>query len=881
MRYFTIVILILILTTFLFADKKHSSTIPFESNIELDIDPFIQAIVNQVSGDSILSYLQHLESLGLKNPGSTALVNTRDWLFSKYQSYGYTDIVYHDFTYSSYTLQNIVVTKTGTAHPDVILIIDGHYDTIGGPGVNDNGSGVAVILEVARLLANIDCEYTIKFINFSAEEQGLIGSSAYVTNIAVPQNMNILLVFNIDQVGGMVGEPNNTITCERDEGSPSGNNAASAAYTDTLAMLTQDYSSLNIQIAHAYGSDYMPFEEAGYVITGYYEYTSVHNNYTHGPDDILANMDPLYVTEITKGAVASALYFAKARTTYLSLNHDPITVSQDTLNPYSLDVKALTSSTINSAKCYYQVNSGGFSELIMTFSSIIEDTLIYNTAIPAQNYNSVIDYYFEFENIDSIAARLPEIPGTYFQFEISPDSVSPVLNHIALNDQSYLINPIEFTVSAADENGITDMVVFVKINDGPENEFNMTLLGNDNYSYLFSDSLSHTDSIYYRFKATDNSTNQNVSWMPQNSHFAFELLNSELFNFEGHDNLFVVNGNWQWGELTDASIPQPDGNKVWATNLLGNYSANTISELVTPYIDLTNKYDAKLIINHFYQIEPINDGANIKISVDSTNFQVIDPVGGYPYSNLYLFNEPGYSNNSYYWVEDEFDLSIYSGQNIQLMFDFRSDIFTNQKGWYIDYIRLDFRGEISNHAPQIIYFYPQILDTLEIGSQQSFEIRAEDVDGDSLIYSIIYKNQVVMDSVATFTFTESGLDTVYARVEDGKGQLDVYEWMFYVNDPASSINGNIQVAEKYYLYPPSPNPFNPTTHINYELKEQGNVEINVYNINGQKITTLKNGFLRAGKYKVEFNGSDYSSGIYIIEMRTNNFHYTRKALLIK
>ena len=881
MRILSIIIIFLFfISTLLVADKKHSNSYPFESNLKLDIDPYIQNIVNQVSGDSILSYLQQLEALGVKEPGTVALINTRDWLNSKYQSYGYTDIVYHDFIYSSYTLQNIIVTKTGTAQPDVTLIIDGHYDTYRGPGVNDNGSGVAVILEVARLLANIDCKYSIKFINFSAEEQGLIGSQAYVTNVAVPQNMNILLVFNIDEVGGgIAGQVNNTITCERDEGNPPGNNAASYAYTDTLATLTQDYSSLNTQIAHAYGSDYMPFEDAGYVITGYYETNE--SPYPHSANDILANMDPPYVTEITKGAVAAALYFAKARITYLSLNHLPITTTQDTLNSYDVNVKAVTSSTINSAKCFYQVNSSGFVELIMSLFATIDDTLVYNTAIPAQAYNSIIEYYFDFENIDSISARLPDIAGTYFQFEISPDTVSPAINHFVLQDQSYLINPIEFEVSAFDENGISEMILYLRINDATENEYHMSWQGNNNFTFLYSDSLTAADSIYYRFKAIDNSANQNITWLPANNYYSFELLNSELYNFEDHDNLFAGNGDWQWGELTDASIPQPRENKVWATNLSGNYFGNTNSELVTPFIDLNNKYDAKLVVNHFYQIEPINDGGNVKISIDSSTFQVINPNAGYPYPNLYLFAEPGYSNNSYYWVEDEFDLSAYTNQNIKLKFDFRSDIFTNQKGWYIDYIRLDFRGEITNHAPQIFYYYPQNLDTVQIGSQQLFRIQAEDVDGDSLLYSLIYKDQIVNDSSATFTFNESGLDTIFARVEDGKGKLDVYQWIFYINDPALSIYESTQIADKYYLYPPSPNPFNPTTKITYEIKEPGNVEINVYNISGQKIAELTNEFHGSGKYNINFNGSDYSSGIYIVKMKTKNYHFTRKVVLIK
>jgi hypothetical protein len=267
-------------------------------------------IVGRVSADSILASLRQFESLGVKSPGTQAIVETSEWLQGKYRSYGYSDITLHGFDYQTHRLQNIVVTKTGSTQPDRFLIIDGHYDTIGGPGVNDNGSGVAIILEVARVLADVDCDVSIRFINFSAEEEGLIGSAAYVEDIVVPQAMDILLVLNIDEVGGTADTFDFTITCERDEGSLVQNNAASAAYTDTLAALTRSYSSLETQIAHAYGSDYLPFEREGYVITGFYE--TLESTHIHSPNDVLANMNPGYVTQIARATVAAALHFAGA-----------------------------------------------------------------------------------------------------------------------------------------------------------------------------------------------------------------------------------------------------------------------------------------------------------------------------------------------------------------------------------------------------------------------------------------------------------------------------------------------------------------------------------------------------------------------------------------
>jgi len=860
-------------------NRKNQNPRLFSPNLKLDVDPFYQQIVNQVSYDSIYSYLQKLESFGVKNPGSTALVNARDWLHDKLAAYGYTDIVYHDFTYSSHTLQNIITTKPGTAQPGVYLILDGHYDTITGPGVNDNGSGTAILLEVARLLANIDCRVSIRFINFSAEEEGLIGSAAYVSNVVVPQNMNIRLVLNIDEVGGIAGQTNDMVTCERDEGNPPGNNAASAAFTDTLAQLTQTYSALNTQIAHAYGSDYMPFEDAGYIITGFYE--SNESPYPHTANDILANMDPAYVTEIAKASVAAALYFSRAESSYLSLYHSPVTTVQDTTNPYPVQLKIRSSSGVTGAVANYRVDSGNFAAVPLTFSWQSGDTLIYDGVIPPQPYFSTIDYYFSADNQDSLHSRLPEDSAAFYSFQVLPDTAGPQLQHQPLADLSYLINPITFSVNVTDENGISGVTLFIHRNAEPDQELSLSPQGGSRFSVVFTESLTPGDSVFYRFEAIDNSANHNTTWLPASGYQAFEVLNSELFDFEISNNAFTGNGDWAWGNFNDAALPQPSGTKVWATNLTGNYSPNQQSLLETPEIDLTGKYDARLVISQFYQIEPVNDGGNVKVSVDSGNFQVIAPQEGYPYASLYLFNEPGYSGNSYFWEENSFDLSQYSGHRVQFMFDFRSDVFTNKKGWYIDFARLDFRGTQTNRPPAITQFSPEQLDTVLLDATQQFSISATDPDGDSLLYAFYHGNETVADSQASFTFHSTGYDTVVATVEDIYGHSTSYTWIFMVQGPVSVNSRNPQAVNRYFLYPAYPNPFNPETKINFEMQQGGNVEILVYNTLGQMIEKSVNGYRSAGSHSVSFSGNSLPSGFYFIVMKTGTFEMTQRILLMR
>lgn len=271
----------------------------------------IQELVSQVSAAQVTASMRRLEAFRtryvLSAAGRDSLARSRDWIIAQLQAYGYTDIVQHSFTYSGYTLQNIVVTKSGTRAPDTMVVLGGHYDTVNGPGTDDNASGTSLLLEAARVLAKTNFEYTIKFIFFSAEEQGLVGSQAYVQSVAVPGGHKIRVMINADMIGYSNG--GTIVKVEKDVSNPSGNNAASALFTDTLASLTQLYTTLTTQITNAYASDYMSFQDAGYIITGFFE--GVDNPYYHTLRDSLRYVDTNYVAQITRAAVAGLAHFAK------------------------------------------------------------------------------------------------------------------------------------------------------------------------------------------------------------------------------------------------------------------------------------------------------------------------------------------------------------------------------------------------------------------------------------------------------------------------------------------------------------------------------------------------------------------------------------------
>ncbi|WP_353145852.1 M20/M25/M40 family metallo-hydrolase [Chryseobacterium sp.] len=287
----------------------------------LGAQTFIQAYKNRadmVSQANITANLQEFASYGVKTTGSQANANTLNWIKNKYLSYGYTasQIVESPFTFGSTSSKNLIITKTGTLYPNKYVIICGHFDTIYGPGVNDNGSGTSIILEAARILKDVPTEYSIKFIHFSGEEQGLRGSSHYVNNVVYQggvRKLDIKLVFNLDQVGGVRGNNNNTVYCDEDQGGVSSNNAASAAVTQQLRNCTALYSPLQTAVDPAEATDYIPFEQKGEVITGFFE--KIRSNYPHSSSDTFANMDPVYVYNIGKATVGALQHFATASIT--------------------------------------------------------------------------------------------------------------------------------------------------------------------------------------------------------------------------------------------------------------------------------------------------------------------------------------------------------------------------------------------------------------------------------------------------------------------------------------------------------------------------------------------------------------------------------------
>jgi hypothetical protein len=202
-------------------------------------DTEIEKMVSEVSKDSLQSYIKKLVSFGTRNTLSTqtdpkrGIGAARNWVLSRFNEFAKQS----DGTITSFidttTLQpdgervdvslllgNVLATLKGNDPNDNrIFIISGHLDNMrsnvmdrtgDAPGANDDGSGVAAVIECARVLSKHSFPATIIFVAVSGEEQGLLGST-YMAEKARKQNCNVEAVLNNDIIGSNNSSETNII----------------------------------------------------------------------------------------------------------------------------------------------------------------------------------------------------------------------------------------------------------------------------------------------------------------------------------------------------------------------------------------------------------------------------------------------------------------------------------------------------------------------------------------------------------------------------------------------------------------------------------------------------------------------------------------------
>ena len=94
-------------------------------------------------------------------------------------------------------------------------------------------------------------------------------------------------------------------------------------------------------------------------------------------------------------------------------------------------------------------------------------------------------------------------------------------------------------------------------------------------------------------------------------------------------------------------------------------------------------------------------------------------------------------------------------------------------------------------------------------------------------------------------------------------------------------HSEILIIKNFSLGSVYPNPFNPIANIQYSLSESAKIKLAIYDVSGRKIEVIKNGFENRGDYSIQWNASNFSSGIYFLKLEAPNFNLTKKLILSK
>ena len=154
-------------------------------------DSAVQQLVSRLDFDSYLSLIRGLAAFGDREQGTERNVQANEWIEAQLRSWGYqTERLQYEFR--GEPRWQVYATKWGSTVPQEMYIVGAHMDGRGGgEAVNDNASGTALVMEIARVLAAQDVETTrsIRFVLWNNEETGLNGARAYVEQRAALQGV--------------------------------------------------------------------------------------------------------------------------------------------------------------------------------------------------------------------------------------------------------------------------------------------------------------------------------------------------------------------------------------------------------------------------------------------------------------------------------------------------------------------------------------------------------------------------------------------------------------------------------------------------------------------------------------------------------------------
>lgn len=292
-------------------------------------NPEIVKMAREVSAKNIEVTIRKLVTFGTRNTLSEqdnptrGIGAARDWLYGEFQKIsascgGCLDVQKQTFLQPKAArvpeptnLTNIFAILKGTTDPDRVYVVSGHYDSMcnldardakcDAPGANDDASGTATSLELARVMSKRKFDATIIFMTVPGEEQGLLGA-AYFAEQAKQKKLNIEAMFTNDIIGGVTsyknapdrqtvrvfaeGVPSNENEAEaRTRQNVGGENDSASRQLGRFIKEQADIYSPKFRVTLVYrrdrygrGGDHIPFLERGFAAV---RFTEPHEDYTH------------------------------------------------------------------------------------------------------------------------------------------------------------------------------------------------------------------------------------------------------------------------------------------------------------------------------------------------------------------------------------------------------------------------------------------------------------------------------------------------------------------------------------------------------------------------------------------------------------------------
>jgi hypothetical protein len=329
------------------------------SALLLATDSRIAPLLPQVSAAAIQATVTQLSSYFTRRADSAQVLQARDWILAQLALIPGLTVTTETFN-GAYG-PNIVATRTGAVHPERLVVLGAHYDSINGsgsnlaaPGADDNASGSGGLLEAARLLAQGSYENTVRCVWFCAEELGLVGSEAMAAALDA-QDAQVVAMLNMDMIAHReAGDAFDLdfATNSTDPALVQFCRDITAAYVPTLPTVTG--------VLTAGSSDHAPFAGHGFPAAFYFEDLVQFSQVIHTASDTLPSSpnDFTLARQITQSFIAAAATLASP--VDIALAHAALPDTQDSGGPYPLSVSAtpLTASPVASVEVRFAVNGG-------------------------------------------------------------------------------------------------------------------------------------------------------------------------------------------------------------------------------------------------------------------------------------------------------------------------------------------------------------------------------------------------------------------------------------------------------------------------------------------------------------------------------------------